>query len=424
MTDRQPGTPDEPVPDATEPDEPCPRRPSPTPQTPTSTKKSSSPRPKSVAAEGEDDGDLADEDEDVEEAQATDAAGAAAATAPAVAATAADRPKTAAAKRAATPSELAVHDRDNISKWFVIAVTVVFVLILLNGIIGGRGGVLTPVATETPIVSESPAISPSAASSAAPSESPVSSPRCFVCGAIREHGAVRRPDCAGERFSRTVLIALRRPYGASPGMLRRIVRAMTGEPVDPAEARAAMVARQLRARGIEDERVLGAMASVPREAFLDERQRDYAYADEALPIESGQTISQPFVVARMSELLAARPGDRILEIGTGSGYQAAILAAMGCHVTSIERHPELARQARERLARGPAGRAGRGARRRRNARGARWRPLGRDHRDGRGTRRPTSPPGAARRRSAAGDPGRHAFAPGAARGDPPRRRMA
>ena len=92
---------------------------------------------------------------------------------------------------------------------------------------------------------------------------------------------------------------------------------MTGEPVDPAEARAAMVARQLRARGIEDERVLSAMASVPREAFL-RRQRDYAYADEALPIESGQTISQPFVVARMSELLATRPGDRILEVGTGS----------------------------------------------------------------------------------------------------------
>ena len=134
-------------------------------------------------------------------------------------------------------------------------------------------------------------------------------------------------------------------------MLRRIVRAMTGEPVDPAEARAAMVARQLRARGIEDERVLSAMASVPREAFLDERQREYAYADEALPIESGQTISQPFVVARMSELLTTRPGDRILEIGTGSGYQAAILAAMGCHVTSIERHSGLARQARERLER-------------------------------------------------------------------------
>jgi protein-L-isoaspartate(D-aspartate) O-methyltransferase len=110
-----------------------------------------------------------------------------------------------------------------------------------------------------------------------------------------------------------------------------------------------MVARQLRARGISDERVLTAMSTVPREAFLDHRQRDYAYADEALPIESGQTISQPYVVARMTELLNVRPGDRILEIGTGSGYQAAVLAAMGVQVTSIERHPALAEQARRRL---------------------------------------------------------------------------
>ena len=125
---------------------------------------------------------------------------------------------------------------------------------------------------------------------------------------------------------------------------------MTGEPVDPAAARAAMVARQLRARGIADERVLTAMATIPREAFLDDRQRDYAYADEALPIESGQTISQPYVVARMTELLAPQSGDRILEIGTGSGYQAAVLASMGAHVTSIERHASLADGARDRLA--------------------------------------------------------------------------
>jgi len=112
-----------------------------------------------------------------------------------------------------------------------------------------------------------------------------------------------------------------------------------------------MVARHLRARGVEDERVLSAMATVPREAFLDERQRDVAYADEALPIESGQTISQPYVVARMTELLDPQPGDRILEIGTGSGYQAAILASLGARVTSIERHAQLAEHARERLAR-------------------------------------------------------------------------
>ena len=132
-------------------------------------------------------------------------------------------------------------------------------------------------------------------------------------------------------------------------MLRRILSGMSGGRADPAEARAAMVETQLRARGIADERVLAAMAAVPRERFVDDLQRDLAYADEALPIESGQTISQPYVVARMTELLATRPGDRILEIGTGSGYQAAVLATLGCRVTSVERHADLAEQARRRL---------------------------------------------------------------------------
>ena len=111
-----------------------------------------------------------------------------------------------------------------------------------------------------------------------------------------------------------------------------------------------MVGAQLRSRGIADERVLLAMATVPRELFISEGQRGHAYADEALPIDSGQTISQPYVVARMTELLRTRPGDRILEIGTGSGYQAAVLATLGCLVTSIERHADLAEQARRRLA--------------------------------------------------------------------------
>jgi protein-L-isoaspartate(D-aspartate) O-methyltransferase len=92
------------------------------------------------------------------------------------------------------------------------------------------------------------------------------------------------------------------------------------------------------------------MATVPREAFVDPAQRPLAYADEALPIPAGQTISQPYIVARMTELLGVGPGDRVLEIGTGSGYQAAILAAMGCRLTTIERIPELADLARERLA--------------------------------------------------------------------------
>jgi protein-L-isoaspartate(D-aspartate) O-methyltransferase len=118
-----------------------------------------------------------------------------------------------------------------------------------------------------------------------------------------------------------------------------------------AAARASMVARQLRARGIADERVLLAMGQIPREEFVRASERGLAYADEALPIEAGQTISQPYMVARMTELLAPRAGDRILEVGTGSGYQAAILALLGAAVLTIERQPELAALARERLAR-------------------------------------------------------------------------
>jgi protein-L-isoaspartate(D-aspartate) O-methyltransferase len=113
--------------------------------------------------------------------------------------------------------------------------------------------------------------------------------------------------------------------------------------------RAAMVARQLRARGIKDERVLTVMGAVPREDFVEADDRSLAYADEALPIEAGQTISQPFMVARMTELLEVRPGDRILEIGTGSGYQAAVLARLGARVTSLERQAALAPTARARL---------------------------------------------------------------------------
>jgi protein-L-isoaspartate(D-aspartate) O-methyltransferase len=117
-----------------------------------------------------------------------------------------------------------------------------------------------------------------------------------------------------------------------------------------ADARARMVREQLRPRGIRDERVLGAMAAVPRERFVASDVRSAAYADEALPIDAGQTISQPYMVAVMTELLATRPGDRILEVGTGSGYQAAVLASLGCRVTSIERHEALADAARRRLA--------------------------------------------------------------------------
>jgi protein-L-isoaspartate(D-aspartate) O-methyltransferase len=111
-----------------------------------------------------------------------------------------------------------------------------------------------------------------------------------------------------------------------------------------------MVAEQLRRRGIRDERVLAVMAALPREAFVPGTSDAVAYDDRALPIESGQTISQPYVVARMTELLEVQAGDRILEVGTGSGYQAAVLACLGAAVRSFERFEELAASAREHLA--------------------------------------------------------------------------
>ena len=112
-----------------------------------------------------------------------------------------------------------------------------------------------------------------------------------------------------------------------------------------------MVADQLRGRGIADHRILAAMEAIPRDAFVQGADLTEAYADRPLPIGAGQTISQPYIVARMTELLAVRPGDRILDVGTGSGYQAAILAELGCTVTSIDREARLADEARQRLER-------------------------------------------------------------------------
>jgi len=113
--------------------------------------------------------------------------------------------------------------------------------------------------------------------------------------------------------------------------------------------RQAMVERQLRARGIEDERVLAAMKSVPREAFVPRELLSRAYDDAALPIGDEQTISQPYMVARICAELALRGGERVLDVGTGSGYQAAVLAELGAEVHSIERIAGLADRARERL---------------------------------------------------------------------------
>ena len=111
-----------------------------------------------------------------------------------------------------------------------------------------------------------------------------------------------------------------------------------------------MVERQLRGRDIADERVLDAMARVPRELFVPDEERRRAYADAALPIGHGQTISQPYMVARIVEALAPRPGERVLDVGTGSGYQAAVLDELGAEVVTIERIPELAETARASLA--------------------------------------------------------------------------
>lgn len=110
--------------------------------------------------------------------------------------------------------------------------------------------------------------------------------------------------------------------------------------------REAMVELQLRARGIRDERVLAAMSRVAREDFVPARLRSRAYDDAALPIGAGQTISQPYMVARICEALELHGGERVLDVGTGSGYQAAVLAELAREVHSIERIPELAERAR------------------------------------------------------------------------------
>jgi protein-L-isoaspartate(D-aspartate) O-methyltransferase len=119
---------------------------------------------------------------------------------------------------------------------------------------------------------------------------------------------------------------------------------------DFAVAREKMVERQLKRRGIADRRVLEAFRQVPRELFVPEQIREFAYEDGPLPIEAGQTISQPYIVALMIEAAEVSPGERVLEIGAGSGYAAAVLSRIADEVVAVERHAELAALARERLA--------------------------------------------------------------------------
>jgi protein-L-isoaspartate(D-aspartate) O-methyltransferase len=117
-----------------------------------------------------------------------------------------------------------------------------------------------------------------------------------------------------------------------------------------AHARAQMVEQQLAARDIKDQRVLEAMHKVERHQFVEPRYCKHAYADRPLPIGSGQTISQPYIVAKMLAWLQIEPSDKVLEIGTGSGYQTALLAKLAQQVISVERIPALADQARHMLA--------------------------------------------------------------------------
>ncbi|MDD4951424.1 MAG: protein-L-isoaspartate(D-aspartate) O-methyltransferase [Desulfovibrionaceae bacterium] len=120
--------------------------------------------------------------------------------------------------------------------------------------------------------------------------------------------------------------------------------------LDPRRLREKMVSEQIQARGVSDPAVLAAMREVPRHLFVEEALGEKAYTNGPLPIGEGQTISQPYIVALMSELLDLKPGMRVLEIGTGSGYQAAILAHMGAEVYTVERVKNLFYSARKRFA--------------------------------------------------------------------------
>ncbi len=121
--------------------------------------------------------------------------------------------------------------------------------------------------------------------------------------------------------------------------------------VDFAAEREAMVERQLERRGIRDPAILRAFLEVPREDFVGPDHRNLAYGDHPLPIEAGQTISQPYIVAMMIEAARVGPGSKVLEVGSGSGYAAAVISRIAARVIGIERHPDLVAVARERMQR-------------------------------------------------------------------------
>jgi protein-L-isoaspartate(D-aspartate) O-methyltransferase len=144
----------------------------------------------------------------------------------------------------------------------------------------------------------------------------------------------------GSAFSLIFLMVVARPLPAAQDSA-----------VEFSQSRRTMIEKDLRGRGIEDPRVLKAMEQVPRHLFVPESQRALAYQDRALPIGENQTISQPYIVALMTELLELKESEIVLEIGTGSGYQAAVLSLLAREVYTIEIVPPLAKRARERLAR-------------------------------------------------------------------------
>src|ERR1041384_6996351 len=166
----------------------------------------------------------------------------------------------------------------------------------------------------------------------------------------------RSARCRGRTAVRRTRTRRRAVPEPTSGRVRAPARALAGavlapqSRMEPSQQRERMVERHIRARGVRDDRVLAAIAEVPREAFVAPELAEFAYDDRPLPIEAGQTISQPYIVAVMAAALRLDGSEDVLEVGTGSGYAAAVLAKLARRVYTIERHAELADLARTRLA--------------------------------------------------------------------------